>query len=140
MAKRPWYSDGLQFECTQCGGCCTGFPGHVWVTQPEIDAIAVQIGMTSEEVERKFVIQVGDRKSIKDLPQANFDCVFFDSETRGCHIYPVRPTQCRTFPFWDSTLESPRTWKANCKACPGSGVGRLYSLGEIEARRVQVDV
>ena len=28
----PWYADGLPFTCTQCGDCCTGDPGYVWVT------------------------------------------------------------------------------------------------------------
>ena len=27
-----WYRDGLRFECTRCGACCTGAPGYVWVT------------------------------------------------------------------------------------------------------------
>ena len=27
----PWYRDGLRFECTRCGHCCTGAPGYVWV-------------------------------------------------------------------------------------------------------------
>ena len=26
----PWYADGLSFECTMCGNCCTGPPGAVW--------------------------------------------------------------------------------------------------------------
>ena len=26
-----WYADGLRFTCTQCGNCCTGQPGFVWI-------------------------------------------------------------------------------------------------------------
>ena len=27
-----WYAEeGLAFECTGCGDCCTGAPGYVWV-------------------------------------------------------------------------------------------------------------
>ncbi len=36
----PWYQDGLAFTCTQCGKCCTGDPGFVWVTDEEIAALA----------------------------------------------------------------------------------------------------
>ena len=36
----PWYRYGLSFECTQCGNCCTGGPGFVWVEEEEIRAIA----------------------------------------------------------------------------------------------------
>src|SRR5690606_15561824 len=35
-----WYRDGLRFECTQCGNCCTGMPGHVWVDEADIARIA----------------------------------------------------------------------------------------------------
>lgn len=34
----PWYAPGLSFTCTQCGNCCTGEPGVVWVSDEEIHA------------------------------------------------------------------------------------------------------
>ena len=40
MPKTPWFKDGLRFECTQCGDCCTGSPGYVWVNDEEISALA----------------------------------------------------------------------------------------------------
>jgi Fe-S-cluster containining protein len=30
----------LNFTCTQCGNCCSGEPGYVWVTKEEIRRIA----------------------------------------------------------------------------------------------------
>ncbi len=36
----PWYKDRLNFTCSQCGNCCTGAPGVVWVTDEEIKEIA----------------------------------------------------------------------------------------------------
>ena len=38
--NEPWYAEGLKFQCTGCGDCCTGAPGYVWVNQAEIDALA----------------------------------------------------------------------------------------------------
>ena len=32
------------------------------------------------------------------------------------------------------------TWKETCRVCPGSGVGRLYKLSEIEKQREVVRV
>ena len=43
--KLPWYADGLRFECSQCGDCCTGEPGYVWVDEAEITAMAVEMEM-----------------------------------------------------------------------------------------------
>ena len=40
VAEQPWFQDGLHFECTQCGKCCTGEPGFVWVNDEEIDKLA----------------------------------------------------------------------------------------------------
>lgn len=133
MSTLPWYRDGLSFTCSQCGDCCTGAPGNVWVNNEEIAALAAAIGEGVEAFEDKYVRQVGARKSLKEFP--NGDCVFFDGKTRGCSVYDARPRQCRTWPFWDSNLKTPEDWKHTCSVCPGSGQGRLYTLEEIEAQR-----
>ena len=46
----PWYSEGLTFTCSQCGDCCTGAPGAVWVTDEELVAIAAELGKPVGEV------------------------------------------------------------------------------------------
>ena len=49
MADAPheeWYRDGLRFECSRCGNCCTGPPGAVWFTRDEGKAMAAAIGVT----------------------------------------------------------------------------------------------
>ena len=40
IPKDVWYAGGLRFQCTQCGDCCSGSEGYVWVNQQEIDAMA----------------------------------------------------------------------------------------------------
>ncbi len=132
MADEPWYGEGLRFECTQCGDCCTGAPGFVWVNKEEIEALAARFQMTPADFEAKFVRKVGVRKSLVEFE--NGDCVFFDTEKRNCTVYEHRPRQCRTWPFWDSNVRNEETWRATCEACPGSGKGRLYTLSEINDR------
>jgi len=138
MNELPWYRDGLRFTCTQCGDCCTGAPGHVWVTNDEITALASAVGEDPEAFEDKYVRRVGVRKSLKELP--NGDCVLLDGKTRGCTVYGARPRQCRTWPFWDSNLKTPEDWAHTCSVCPGSGKGRLHGIDEIEAQRKVVKV
>ena len=127
----PWYRDGLRFECTQCGACCTGDPGYVWLTDEEIDALAANLGKTVVEFEREFVRRVGKRRSLRE--RDNGDCVFYH-QGRGCSVYDDRPIQCRSWPFWDSNIESPGAWQVTKEECPGSGHGPLFSLEEIEAQ------
>ncbi len=138
MAGAPWFQNGLQFECTQCGDCCTGAPGYVWVNSEEIAALAKHVGLNVDDFEKKFVRKIGVRKSLIEFE--NGDCVFFDGEARKCTVYDARPRQCKTWPFWDSNINSPKAWKRTCQICPGSGQGKLYSVEEVLAQSAIVRV
>lgn len=138
MSEERWYKDGLNFSCTQCGDCCTGAPGYVWVNEQELREIAGFLGKSIGEVRLHHTRLLGLRTSLTEY--ANGDCTFFDGRTRSCTIYPVRPTQCRTWPFWESNLESPESWKEVQRDCPGAGRGAFVSLEEIEERGAQVKI
>jgi len=138
MSKKPWYENGLQFQCTGCGNCCTGEPGVVWVSEEELQQIADFLDEPVGAVKIEHTRLVGSRRTLKEF--ANGDCTFFDGKTRGCKIYPIRPTQCQTWPFWKSNLESEETWQQTQQDCPGAGRGKLYTLDEIntEAGRIRI--
>ena len=89
MEDQPWFQDGLRFECTQCGDCCTGAPGYVWVNRQEMEDLAAELGLELEAFEKKYVRRVGIRKSL--IEYANGDCVFFDPKARKCTVYNARP-------------------------------------------------
>ncbi len=89
-----------QDACKNCeGNCCIGDSGYIWVKPKEIEKIAKFLNMDIEKFKELFLIKVGYKYSIKEKPYKNgFACIFFNN---GCTIYPVRPNQCKTFPFWD---------------------------------------
>jgi hypothetical protein len=128
-----WYQDGLRFRCTRCGHCCTGEPGHVWVDDAEMADLARFLGEPLDQFQARFTRPVGDGRSLRE--KANGDCVFYD-RVQGCTVYPVRPLQCRTWPFWESNVLSPEAWQQTCRVCPGAGQGELIPPEEI-TRRVQ---
>jgi Fe-S-cluster containining protein len=128
LAEPCWYRDGLAFSCTRCGACCTGAPGFVWVSTDEIEALARFRGQTVEQFSKKFVRQVGAHYSLTERPGG--DCIFWDAK-EGCTVYPARPVQCRTWPFWPENVETPEDWRRTTQVCPGSGKGRLYRAEEI---------
>lgn len=128
-----WYKDGLRFQCTACGKCCSGAPGFVWVNASEVKQLAQSLEMTEDEFRDDFVRKVGNRSSLKEYPDG--DCILLDPETRHCLVYDARPIQCRTWPFWSSNLKSPEAWEETCEACPGAGEGKLYGLEHIEIER-----
>ena len=126
----PWYRDGLAFSCTQCGACCTGAPGYVWVIEGEIARIAEHRGESPADFARRVVRRVGDRLSLIERPGG--DCIFW-SKAEGCTVYEARPVQCRTWPFWDENLSSPDDWVRVGRGCPGVDKGRVFSVDEIRA-------
>jgi len=136
--QNPWYQDGLQFTCTQCGNCCTGAPGVVWVDETEIEAIAEVTGKSTGEILLMHTRLYAGRRSLTEF--ANGDCTFFDPEKRGCTIYEARPKQCRTWPFWNSNLECKASWDALSPECPGAGKGAFVSFDEIQKRVSQTDL
>ena len=139
LAKEKWYRGGLSFECTQCGNCCSGDPGYVWATKEEIRGIAQFLGRDDDWLDKKHLRRVGLRYSLTEKPDG--DCIFLkraDGKSM-CSIYPVRPLQCRTWPFWNNVLRSPDSWNATATTCPGMNRGAPYDYVQIEMRRTQKD-
>ena len=137
VEKGKWYRDGLRFECTQCGNCCSGDPGFVWATKDEISRISEFLGRDDDWLDRKHLRRVGLRYSLTEKP--NGDCIFLKREKGKslCSIYSVRPVQCRTWPFWSSNLKSRTTWQEAAKTCPGMNQGRKRDFVQIEVLRTQ---
>ncbi len=133
-----WYADGLRFRCTQCGDCCTGAEGYVWVNQAEIDAMAARLEMEPAVFEKRFVRRVGIRRSLTERPGG--DCVLLDADTRKCTVYEQRPRQCKTWPFWDSNLKSPEAWEEAAVHCPGCNKGSLVPLETIRKQAAQIRI
>ncbi len=138
LENNPWYQEGLQFTCSQCGDCCTGDPGAVWVNDEELGEIADYLHKSVGEIRLFHTRPERGRVSLTEYQ--NGDCTFFDSQERKCTVYPVRPRQCRTWPFWKSNLESEQKWQQVCESCPGAGTGQFFSLQELEERAAHVDI
>jgi Fe-S-cluster containining protein len=134
LVDESWYKDGLRFRCTRCGNCCTGPAGYVWVNDEEIRAIAEFRGEEVEQMKGLYTRRAHRGLSLRE--KLNGDCIFYDAE-KGCTIYPVRPRQCRTWPFWESNIVTEEAWQRTCEICPGSGKGDLISEEEI-TRRMRV--
>jgi len=137
VAAKKWYAEGLRFECTQCGNCCSGDPGYVWATKEEIKGIAQFLGRSDEWLDKAQLRRVGLRYSLTEKP--NGDCIFLkrDNGKTYCGIYSVRPLQCRTWPFWNHLLQNRESWDKASEKCPGMNQGRPYDFIQIETIRTQ---
>lgn len=132
MSKKKlwWHKTGFSFQCRMCGKCCGEEPGIIRTTPLERINIAEHLNIEVSELKTKYMKRLPHSLSIKE--RDNYDCVFLDEETKKCRIYPVRPKQCRLFPFWKSMLEDKKEWDFYAERCPGINFGRQYTPEEIE--------
>ena len=158
---QPWYAEtGLRFTCSTCGNCCTGGPGYVWISKPEIERLARHLNMHVYDVVDRYCRKIDGQFSLTERRNARgeFDCVFLKEipaepqdrqggdgseqvrhTRRVCGIYEARPLQCRTWPFWDSNLATPEAWARAGERCHGINRGTHYSPEKIEALRTATD-
>lgn len=126
----------LRFECTGCGGCCTGKGDHyVGATRDEQRRIQRFLGISWRWFRRRYVVAYAD--GTEGLTWSKGKCAFL-GENRRCAIYPVRPTQCRTYPFWPDVVKSREAWKAEAKNCEGIDRGAVIPLEEV-LRRLRLE-
>jgi Fe-S-cluster containining protein len=150
VLKQPWYADGLRFTCTASGDCCTGGNGFVWLADVEIDRIAAHLNLSRKTFLKRHCRTVDGKTSLNERCNAKgqWDCTFLTNPpadataapcARGCSIYPVRPTQCRTWPFWPENLTSRKAWNQAAKGCRGMNHGTPYPRERIESLRDATD-
>lgn len=113
-------SNSFRFECIRCGNCCTDEKTIVNTTYFDIlrikdglnltlDELLYILGfykfkddITQKEQEKMVISAIKTEKGLAFVglyKKKNGDCYFYDSNSKKCTIYSVRPMFCRTFPF-----------------------------------------
>lgn len=129
--KRPFYEDGLKFECQGSGNCCTshGEFGFVFLTLEDRRRFAKHLNISTATFTRQYCDMKDGVWHLKEDPKQP-ECMFL--KNKRCSTYEARPTQCRTWPFWPEVM-TPKAWKGEVASfCPGVGKGKLWSKQEIE--------
>ncbi len=130
--KKPWYHKGLRFKCTQCGQCCTGSSGYVWLEYGEMERIAKHLNISLDDFIKKYIRIVSRVPALLDQPGTDH-CIFL--KDKRCTIYPVRPKQCQVFPWWPGNLSSKENWEEAGSHCEGIDhpEGQVFSVKEIDS-------
>jgi len=130
MTDKPWFHNGLRFECTNCGNCCRvhGDYAFVYLSEKDIDNISAYLGLGRKEFLDRHCKVLDGWVTLKfDQPA----CAFLTDDNR-CGIYPVRPKQCATWPFFQENLVR-EVWEGPVKdCCPGVDKGELRSAEEVQ--------
>lgn len=133
MKTLPWYKDGLRFKCTECGKCCTGQPGYVWVTEEEIEAMAAKLSIDPRAFKMKYIRRRDNKMALVEqkVGDGSVRCIFLKG--KQCEVYEARPKQCRTFPWWQENLNTPESWKIASQSCEGiTEEAPIVPLSEIQ--------
>lgn len=109
--------------------------------------MAAQLGVSEEAFYATYTRKPRGRQkasspAVRELKEVKagkhgWDCIMLDrSSVPGkalCKLYQARPTQCRTWPFWQEVVESAETWDQAANGCPGMNTGTLHSGDDISA-------
>jgi Fe-S-cluster containining protein len=132
-ARLSFYENGLRFGCMRCSRCCRHTPGYVFLSEQDIEKLCEFLDINRDEFNHSYcrVVPLGIVRRISLTEKPNLDCVFWEND--GCSVYAARPLQCRSFPFWSSSLSSKARWREVARECQGIGTGRVHDRGEIES-------
>lgn len=121
----------MRFECTGCGACCTGGTDHtVELGQTEQQALRDHLGLSPDWFRRRYLTrEAPGRYGIRLGTDGR--CPFLGQDNR-CRVYPVRPRQCRTYPWWPELVENKKDWMAEARRCEGMNRGAVVPLTQIE--------
>jgi len=109
----------------------------VWVTKADVARISKYLGRTDARLDKSQLRRIGLRHSLTE--KTDGDCIFLKRQGGKalCSIYPVRPLQCQTWPFWSDLLRSEDTWNSAAATCPGMNHGQHHDFVAIEAVRLR---
>ena len=125
---KPFWREGLRFECTGCGRCCQN-EGEVWFDSEEFVDLVRSLRLPPADVLNTYVelvmngwIKMKSKSQlnssvspISSVPRSiqgelKDQCIFLSEDGRKCSIYEVRPLQCRTYPYWPRILSDKQEW------------------------------
>lgn len=130
MTRAFYEGQPLRFECTRCGRCCLAGGGYyVFLDEHEAEGVRAYLKLSRSWFRRRYLSHSPEGDLVASW-QGDGRCVFLD-ERGECGIYPVRPLQCRTYPFWPEIVNRQRDWHRESRRCEGIGRGEEVQVTRI---------
>ena len=107
----------------------------------EMAAMATHLSLTVDDFQAEYDVQWD-----KDAQSWRIDATHGDNCPlligNDCSVHPVKPAQCRTFPFWSELLDDRDAWDEAKDYCPGMDApdGRLYTAREIRKIKREANI
>lgn len=116
-----WWKNGVAFSCIQCAKCCSARDdvAYVYVNQGERQLMAKELQLPLATFTKRYARRADDGKYYLNFVDQH--CIFL--EDKKCTMHHIKPTQCRTWPFWEEAMASKAEYKKQVlDFCPGSNV------------------
>ena len=123
---------GIRFECQGSSNCCVsrGSYGFVYLSNRDILKLTKHFNKKKIDFIKKYCSKTEKLIHLKELKKNKGNCIFL--KNNKCTVYKNRPTQCRTWPFWNENMNTKKWNKDISKNCPGIGKGKLFSYKKIK--------
>ena len=125
------YKEGIKFECQSSGNCCVsrGSYGFVYLSLKDIKRFSIFFNLSIDEFKSKYCQITDGFIHLIEKNELEGKCIFL--KNKKCTVYKNRPSQCRTWPFWNENMNA-KVWNEDISInCPGIGKGDIIKPKKI---------
>ena len=122
--KKINFKDGIKFECQSSGNCCVSRNsyGYVYLSINDLKRFSKYFNLSIKDFKSQFCQTTDGFVHLTEKNSLNGKCIFL--KNNRCSVYESRPSQCRTWPFWNENMNA-KVWNENISInCPGIGKGK----------------
>ncbi len=126
------FKEGIRFECQGSGKCCVsrGSYGFVYLSIKDLKRFSKYFNLSIAEFKKKFCQITDGFVHLAEKESFNGKCIFL--KNKRCSVYECRPSQCRTWPFWNENMNA-KIWNNDISInCPGIGKGGKINYNKIK--------
>ena len=126
------YDNGIRFECQGSGKCCVSRNsyGFVYLSNIDIRRFSKYFKISIKKFKDEYCQITDGFIHLLEKTELDGSCIFL--KNKKCSVYTSRPSQCRTWPFWNENMNA-KVWNEDISLnCPGIGKGKI-----IEAKTIK---
>lgn len=126
------YENGIKFECQGSGKCCVSRDsyGFVYLSDKDLKRFSKYFKISIKKFKKNYCQFTDGFVHLIEKKKLQGNCIFL--KNKKCSVYISRPSQCRTWPFWNENMKT-KVWNEDISInCPGVGKGNIIKSKTIE--------